>query len=162
MGDDGHRNGFLSDDEQSELLKDFIEVTLPDEDSFLKIRETLTRIGLKSRRRDNGDKPILYQSCHILHKRGKHYIVHFKELFKLDGKTTNFEEDDLKRRNTIAKMLENWRLCEVVNKRDLEPSYEVSYALESKKLVVLPYKVKDKFHLEPKYNLGKFKSKREF
>jgi len=90
-------------------IEDLLEVRLKQEDDFLKVKETLTRIGVASRK----DK-TLYQSCHILHKKGKYYIVHFKELFALDGKPTDFEENDLARRNTIAKLLAEWGLIEIV------------------------------------------------
>ena len=92
-------------------IEDLLEVRLKQEDDFLKVKETLTRIGVASRK----DK-TLYQSCHILHKKGKYYIVHFKELFALDGKPTDFEENDLARRNTIAKLLAEWGLIEIVPK----------------------------------------------
>ena len=91
-------------------IESLVEVTLIDEDSFLKVRETLTRIGVASRK----DKK-LFQSCHILHKQGKYYIVHFKELFALDGKSTNFSEEDIGRRNTIANLLAEWGLVKLVN-----------------------------------------------
>ena len=92
-------------------IEDLLEVRLKQEDDFLKVKETLTRIGVASRK----DK-TLYQSCHILHKKGKYYIVHFKELFALDGKPTDFEENDLARRNTIGKLLAEWGLIEIVPK----------------------------------------------
>jgi hypothetical protein len=162
MNSNEHRRlEFPSEERQKEIIDTFIEVKLKDDESFLKIRETLTRIGLKSRKRD-GEKPKLFQSCHILHKRGKHYIVHFKELFMLDGKSSSMDEDDIKRRNTIAFMLQNWGLCEVITPQNLQPMFEnIATALEQRKLVVLPHKVKDKFELCTKYNLGKFKSKSE-
>ena len=91
-------------------LTNFIEVTLNEQDDFLKVRETLTRIGVSSRK-----EKVLYQSCHILHKQGKYYIVHFKELFALDGKPSNISENDIQRRNAIAKLLEEWGLLKVAN-----------------------------------------------
>ncbi|NBV40708.1 translation repressor protein, partial [bacterium] len=96
-------------------VESLLEVTLKEEDDFLKVRETLTRIGVASRK----DKK-LYQSCHILHKKGKYYIVHFKELFALDGKATDFDDNDMGRRNTIAKLLEEWGLVKVVNRNAVE------------------------------------------
>ena len=98
-------------DNQEEIIKDLVEVTFPEKDDFLKIRETLSRIGVASRREQE-----LFQSCHILHKRGKYYITHFKELFKLDGKPTNIDDSDIARRNTIVGLLEQWNLVSVVNK----------------------------------------------
>ena len=91
-------------------LSKFIEVTLVEQDDFLKVRETLTRIGVSSRK-----EKVLYQSCHILHKQGRYYIVHFKELFALDGKPSNISDNDIERRNAIAKLLEEWELVDIVN-----------------------------------------------
>ena len=102
-------------DNQEEIVKGLVEVTFPEKDDFLKIRETLSRIGVASRK----DKE-LFQSCHILHKRGKYYITHFKELFKLDGKPSNLDESDIARRNTIVSLLEQWKLVSVVNKTQIE------------------------------------------
>ena len=93
-----------------------IEVKLGEPDDFLKVRETLTRIGVASRKETK-----LYQSCHILHKQGKYYIVHFKELFMLDGKPSNFDDNDLARRNTIANMLEEWELVDIIGESPIEP-----------------------------------------
>lgn len=161
MSNEQHKIEFPSEERQKEIIDTFIEINLKDDESFLKIRETLTRMGLKSKKRE-GEKPKLFQSCHILHKRGKHYIVHFKELFLLDGKTANLDEEDIKRRNTIAFMLQNWGLCDIVTPENMTPIYEdIGAALEQRKLVVIPHKVKDKFSLETKYNLGKFRSKHE-
>lgn len=140
------------------IVDSLLEITLPDDDAFLKIRETLTRIGLRSRVHKDG-KPTLYQSCHILHKRGKFYITHFKELFKLDGKESNFSDEDLMRRNTIAKLLENWELLSIVG--DAEPSMAIDKALENGKIILLPYREKENWNLEPKYNIGKYKSREE-
>lgn len=138
------------------VVESLLEVELPDDDAFLKIRETLTRIGLRSRvHRD--EKPTLYQSCHILHKRGKFYITHFKELFKLDGKETNFSDEDLMRRNTIAKMLENWGLLKILGTP--EPSMAIDKAFENGKIVLIPYREKPNWNLEPKYNIGKYKTR---
>lgn len=121
---------------------DMLEVTLSQPDDFLKVRETLTRIGVASRK-DNK----LYQSCHILHKQGRYFIVHFKELFLLDGKKANLEENDLERRNTIATLLSDWGLI------DIESSTELKCA-PLRQIKILPFKEKDKWELCPKYNIG--------
>ena len=96
-------------------LLDFVEVTLEQSDDFLKVKETLTRIGVSSRK-----EKVLYQSCHILHKQGQYYIVHFKELFDLDGKPSNLSENDIQRRNAIAKLLQDWGLVKIVNPKIME------------------------------------------
>jgi hypothetical protein len=119
-----------------------LEVELKEPDDFLKIRETLSRIGVASRK----DK-ILYQSCHILHKQGKYFIVHFKELFALDGKNTNLSENDIARRNTIAKLLGDWGLVNV--KGTLEPIAPLS------QIKIIAFKEKNEWTLETKYNIGK-------
>lgn len=127
-----------------------LEVTLREPDDFLKVRETLTRIGVASRKERK-----LYQSCHILHKKGKYYIVHFKELFALDGKHTNISKNDLERRNRIAKLLSDWGLIEVVGElpeEDLAPLNQIK---------VLSYKDKGEWTLESKYNIGKKKQTAE-
>lgn len=126
---------------------DMVEVTLGEPDDFLKVRETLTRIGVASRK----EKKI-YQSCHILHKQGKYYIVHFKELFALDGKNTNFSINDLQRRNRIAKLLSDWGLITVVEDdkiADLAPLNQIK---------VLSFKDKSDWTLESKYNIGRKKT----
>lgn len=128
-----------------DVLASLIEVTLQDEDDFLKIRETLTRIGVASRK----DRK-LYQSCHILHKQGKYYIVHFKELFLLDGKPSNFSEDDQARRNTIVNLLSEWGLIKQVN-----PSLTAQPVAPLSQIKVLPYKEKDEWELVAKYNIGR-------
>ena len=126
------------------VVDSLIEVRLKEQDDFLKVRETLTRIGISSPK----DKR-LYQSCHILHKRGKYYIVHFKELFALDGKSTNFSEEDEGRRNTIIKLLADWGLLEVVNE-DL-----ISYpATPINQIKIIPHKEKSEWELIAKYNIG--------
>ena len=119
-----------------------LEVTLKEPDDFLKIRETLSRIGVASRKEKK-----LYQSCHILHKQGRYYIVHFKELFALDGKNTNLSENDIARRNTIVNLLDDWGLVEVLGKT--EPSAPLS------QIKVISYKEKSDWTLETKYNIGK-------
>ena len=126
------------------LLDDFVEVRLQNEDDFLKVRETLTRIGVASRK----DKK-LYQSCHILHKRGRYYIVHFKELFLLDGKESNFSDEDRARRNTIANLLTEWGLIQLIDPRKTkEPVFPLS------QIKVLSFTEKNDWILEAKYNIG--------
>ena len=124
--------------------ENMVECTLENPDDFLKVRETLTRIGVASRK----DK-ILYQSCHILHKQGRYYIVHFKELFALDGKPTNFSENDQARRNTIANLLSEWGLIALVNP---ESSSELVVPLNQ--LKILSFKEKDQWDLTAKYNIA--------
>lgn len=121
---------------------DMLEVTLSQPDDFLKVRETLTRIGVASRK-DNK----LYQSCHILHKQGRYFIVHFKELFLLDGKKANLEDNDLQRRNTIATLLSDWGLIDIVGSADLS-------CAPLRQIKILPYKEKENWELCPKYNIG--------
>ena len=120
-----------------------LEVQLKEPDDFLKVRETLTRIGVASRK----DKK-LFQSCHILHKQGRYYIVHFKELFALDGKRTNISTNDLSRRNTIANLLQDWGLIQIMS----ESSHESAPLSQIK---ILTYKEKNEWLLETKYNIGK-------
>ena len=125
---------------------DMVEVVLNEPDDFLKVRETLTRIGVASRK----EKKI-YQSCHILHKQGKYYIVHFKELFALDGKNTNLSLNDIQRRNRIIQLLSDWGLISVVDKTfisDLAPLNQIK---------VLAFKEKNDWTLESKYNIGRKK-----
>ena len=119
-----------------------LEVVLKEPDDFLKVRETLSRIGVASRK-----EKILYQSCHILHKQGKYFIVHFKELFALDGKQTNLSENDIARRNTISKLLKDWGLVEI--QTELEPIAPLS------QIKIISFKEKDEWTLETKYNIGK-------
>lgn len=123
-----------------------LEVTLTQPDDFLKVRETLTRIGVASRK----DK-VLYQSCHILHKQGRYFIVHFKELFALDGKSADLTENDLERRNTIAKLLIDWGLVKVV-----KPEFFQQLAPLSQ-IKVIAFKDKHDWSLQTKYNIGKKK-----
>ncbi len=125
---------------------DMVEVTLKEPDDFLKIRETLTRIGVASRKERK-----LYQSCHILHKKGQYYIVHFKELFALDGKKANLSENDLQRRNRIIKLLSDWGLVRLVDDsqvKELAPLNQIK---------VISFKEKGEWTLESKYNIGKKK-----
>ena len=128
--------------------ENMVECTLGNPDDFLKVRETLTRIGVASRK----DK-TLYQSCHILHKQGRYYIVHFKELFALDGKPTNFSENDQARRNTIANLLSEWGLVKLSNP---EASSEIVVPLNQ--LKILSFKEKDLWNLTAKYNIGSKRS----
>ena len=121
-----------------------LEISLKEPDDFLKVRETLSRIGVASRKEKK-----LYQSCHILHKQGRYFIVHFKELFALDGKQTNLSENDISRRNTIAKLLADWNLVEVLGVP--EPVAPLS------QIKVLSYQEKADWTLETKYNIGKKK-----
>ena len=121
---------------------DMLEVTLNEPDDFLKVRETLTRIGVASRKEKK-----LYQSCHILHKQGRYFIVHFKELFMLDGKKANLEVSDLQRRNTIATLMSDWGLVEIGNKSSLD-------CAPLRLIKILPFKEKDEWELCPKYNIG--------
>ena len=130
--------------DEYDLVKDLIEITFPEKDDFLKIRETLSRIGVASRKEKE-----LFQSCHILHKKGKYYIVHFKELFKLDGKPTNFDESDIARRNTIIDLLRQWNLVSVVIPNSIEdPRAPLS------QIKVIPYKEKSEWKLTQKYSIG--------
>jgi hypothetical protein len=123
-----------------------IEVTINEKDDFLKVRETLTRIGVASKK----DR-ILYQSCHILHKRGHYAIVHFKELFALDGKPTDLSENDLSRRNAIAQLLEDWDLVKIVNRKQVE----IPPPIFLSQIKILSHKEKDDWDLVPKYSIGK-------
>jgi len=124
-----------------------VEVTLKQPDDFLKVRETLTRIGVASR---NENK--LYQSCHILHKQGRYYIVHFKELFLLDGKNSDFSENDMQRRNRITKLLSDWGLVSVVSEEMISEASSVS------QIKILPHKEKAEWELIPKYSIGSKKN----
>ena len=128
-------------------VSNMIEVILQKEDDFLKVRETLTRIGVASRKTNT-----LFQSCHILHKQGKYYIVHFKELFALDGKPFSFSEEDKGRRNAIANLLDEWGLVKLVDKnKSSEPLVPIT------KIKIIPFKEKDDWELIAKYNIGKKK-----
>lgn len=128
-------------------VSNMVEVILQKEDDFLKVRETLTRIGVASRKTNT-----LFQSCHILHKQGKYYIVHFKELFALDGKPFSFSEEDKGRRNAIANLLDEWGLVKLVDKnKSSEPLVPIT------KIKIIPFKEKDDWELIAKYNIGKKK-----
>ncbi len=126
-------------------LNKFVEVTLNEQDDFLKVRETLTRIGVSSRK-----EKVLYQSCHILHKQGQYYIVHFKELFALDGKPSNISENDIQRRNAIANLLEEWGLVKIINRKLLEDNIAPLHQIK-----IISFKEKDDWELVAKYNIGK-------
>jgi hypothetical protein len=130
--------------------EDLLEVTLVASDDFLKIRETLTRIGVSSQK----DKK-LWQSCHILHKRGKYYIVHFKEMFAMDDLPTSITEEDIERRNTIAGLLEEWKLLKIVYPAKAEPKAPLN------KIKILSHKDKGDWTLEPKYHMGRGRRKPE-
>ena len=127
-------------------ITDLVEVTLNQQDDFLKVRETLTRIGVASKK-----DQILYQSCHILHKRGQYYVVHFKELFALDGKPTDITENDLARRNAIINLLQDWGLLSVVDKTKTE----VPEPIFLSQIKIISHKEKHEWQLTPKYNIGK-------
>ena len=121
---------------------DMLEITLNEPDDFLKVRETLTRIGVASRKEKK-----LYQSCHILHKQGRYFIVHFKELFMVDGKKANLEENDVMRRNTIATLISDWGLVTIQSKQPLK-------CAPLRQIKILPFKDKDEWELCPKYSIG--------
>ena len=127
------------------IIDSLLEIKLGEEDDFLKVRETLSRIGVASRK----DK-TLFQSCHILHKQGKFYIVHFKEMFALDGKPTNFTDEDKGRRNTIAKLLEDWGLIKIV-----EPEQATDPITQLNQIKILPHKEKNEWTLVQKYTIGR-------
>ena len=130
-----------------ELIETMVEVGLQEQEDFLKVRETLTRIGVASRK----DK-TLYQSCHILHKQGKYYIVHFKELFALDGKPTNFNEEDQGRRNTLTNLLAEWGLISIVH-----PDKATDPIAPLSQIKIISHKEKDEWALVAKYNIGRKK-----
>jgi hypothetical protein len=137
----------MNDNEVQWKQTDMIEVVLKEPDDFLKVRETLTRIGVASRKERK-----IYQSCHILHKQGKYYIVHFKELFALDGKNTNITENDIQRRNRISQLLSDWGLVSIV-----DPD-SVGELAPLNQIKVISFKEKGEWTLESKYNIGKKKS----
>ena len=124
-----------------------VEITLPHPDNFLKIKETLTRIGIASRR-DNR----LFQSCHILHKQGRYAFVHFKELFALDGKESNFDDEDVARRNTIVNLLAEWELLKII-----DPKKSAKLVAPLSQIKIVSFKDKDKWVLESKYSIGRKK-----
>lgn len=126
-------------------LEDLIQVVLNEPDDFLKVKETLSRIGIASKK-----EKTLYQSCHILHKQGKYYIVHFKELFLLDGKFSDFSDDDKARRNTIANLLHEWQLCDLV-----APAKSEDPVAPLSQVKIISHKEKGEWNLVTKYNIGK-------
>ena len=128
-------------------LSEFVEIKLEKADDFLKVKETLTRIGVSSRK-----EKILYQSCHILHKQGRYYLVHFKELFALDGKHTNISENDIQRRNAISKLLQDWQLLTILNPKIIENNIA-----EIHQIKIISFKEKNDWELVSKYNIGKKK-----
>jgi hypothetical protein len=128
-------------------LSHFIEITLENPDDFLKVKETLTRIGVSSRK-----ERTLYQSCHILHKQGLYYVVHFKEMFLLDGKPANISEDDIQRRNSIAKLLQDWGLITIVNMKKIEENMAPIHQIK-----IISFREKSEWELVSKYNMGKRK-----
>jgi hypothetical protein len=125
-------------------LSKFVEVSLEEQDDFLKVRETLTRIGVSSRK-----EKVLYQSCHILHKQGRYFITHFKELFALDGKPSNMSENDIQRRNAIAKLLEEWGLIKILNPEVIGDNVAPLHQIK-----IISFKEKDEWQLVTKYNIG--------
>jgi len=128
-------------------LSNFVQIKLIEQDDFLKVKETLTRIGVSSRK-----ERILYQSCHILHKQGHYYLVHFKEMFALDGKPSNISENDVQRRNAIATLLEEWGLVEILN-----PQIMLNNVAPIHQIKIISYKEKNDWELVSKYNMGKKK-----
>ena len=131
--------------EEEAVVKTLVEIKLKKPEDFLKIKETLTRMGIPSIKERK-----LYQSCHILHKKGKYYIVHFKELFLLDGKKSEIEEEDLQRRNLICSLLDEWELVELVDKSRIEDKLHI------KKIKIIPFSKKEEWNLIAKYNIGKY------
>lgn len=129
-------------------INSFVEVTLKEQDDFLKVRETLSRIGVASRT----DK-VLYQSCHILHKQGRYYITHFKELFALDGKPSSLDDNDIQRRNAIAKLLEDWGLVKIANPEIMKDKIGALHQIK-----IIAHKERSEWELVSKYNIGKKKT----
>ena len=131
--------------EEEAVVKTLVEIKLKKPEDFLKIKETLTRMGIPSVKERK-----LYQSCHILHKKGKYYIVHFKELFLLDGKKSEIEEEDIQRRNLICSLLDEWELIQLVDKSKIEDRLHI------KKIKIIPFSKKEEWNLIAKYNIGKY------
>lgn len=125
-------------------LSKFVEISLYEQDDFLKVKETLTRIGVSSRK-----EKVLYQSCHILHKQGRYYLVHFKEMFALDGKPSNITDNDIQRRNAIAKLLEEWGLIKVLNPVIMKDNFAPLHQIK-----IISFREKDDWELVAKYNMG--------
>lgn len=152
-------------EQHEEMMANFIEIDLPEQttmtrnDMFLVVKETLSRIGLKSRKENES---VLHQSCHILSKRDRLFIVHFKELFALDGKKSTMDESDIMRRNTIAKMIESFGLVQIQNPEIIGDNYvEPSKAISKGFVHLIRHRDKEKWSLVPKYNIGKYKRKVE-
>jgi hypothetical protein len=134
----------MSDDYNDDVFSGLgIEIGLSERDDFLKVKETLTRIGISSRKESK-----LYQSCHILHKRGRYAIMHFKEMFILDGLESTFSDEDIARRNTITRLLEDWELLEILDEDCCDPEISIS------KIKIIPHKEKENWELIPKYHIG--------
>jgi hypothetical protein len=129
-------------------LTKFVEISLEEQDDFLKVKETLTRIGVSSRK-----EKVLYQSCHILHKQGRYFITHFKELFALDGKPSNISENDIQRRNAIARLLEDWNLIKILNPQIIGDNIAPIHQIK-----IISFKEKNEWQLVAKYNSGLKKS----
>ena len=129
-------------------LTKFVEISLEEQDDFLKVKETLTRIGVSSRK-----EKVLYQSCHILHKQGRYFITHFKELFALDGKPSNISENDIQRRNAIARLLEDWNLIKILNPQIIGDNIAPIHQIK-----IISFKEKNEWQLVAKYNIGLKKS----
>ncbi len=138
----------MSKENETYDVSSLLEVTLSDDEAFLKIKETLTRIGIPTVIKNDGSKRILTQTCHILHKKGRYYIVHFKELIGLDGNETTFSDEDRMRRNRIAKLLEEWGLLKIVVKLPLE-------VIPMSKIKIVPFKEASGWILKSKYNIGR-------
>jgi hypothetical protein len=134
-------------EQMNEILESLVEIKIAEEEDFLKIKETLTRIGIASRKEKK-----LYQSCHIFHKQGKYYIVHFKEMFLIDGKQSNFSEEDKGRRNKIIALLQDWNLLKVVESEKIQ-----SPVAPMNQIKIINHKEKNEWALESKYNIGKKK-----
>jgi len=133
--------------DNEQIVENLVEVEMVVPDNFLKVKESLTRIGVASKH-----KKALFQSCHILHKRGKYYIVHFKELFKIDNKPTNIDETDIRRRNTIARLLSDWNLIRIVRPEQIEDQ------LPMNQIKIISFKEKPEWETICKYSIGKFSS----
>lgn len=132
------------------MVEDFIEIELKNDEAFLLVKETLSRIGIASKRNN-----VLYPSCHILHKRGKFYVVHFKEMFRLDGRDAPMTDEDVARRNTIARLLHSWGLCKIVGMEGSHIPEKVADTLPISRIKILSFEEKRNWTIEPKYNIGK-------
>ena len=135
------------------MVEDFIEIELKNDEAFLLVKETLSRIGIASKRNS-----VLYPSCHILHKRGKFYIVHFKEMFRLDGREAIMTDEDVARRNTIARLLHSWGLCKIVGMDADHIPEKIADTIPISRIKILSFNEKRNWTIEPKYNIGKKRS----